>query len=162
MFAHFWLLFRPWGAPGPLLEATLFLDSFLARFWLPFGLQFGSLLASFSVSFFVSFLRTLRERPRTALGRILGSCWLRFGSFLGSFLEHLQKVKIELSPWRGPHFHCPRGPGNLHFFDILSERPPEHPLGGIFGLPGSILARFWGPLGTQISIISRPFFKVDF
>ena len=33
---------RPWGAQGPLLEASSFFDPFWERFWLPFGLPFGS------------------------------------------------------------------------------------------------------------------------
>jgi len=56
-------------------------------------------------------------------------------------------VKIELSLGRGFIFHCPRGSENLTFFDMLSERPPEHPRGLIFGLPGVQNGSFWGPFG---------------
>ena len=115
-----WLQYRPWGAQGPLLEASSFLDPFWERFWLPFALQFGSLWASIFASILTSFLGTLRERPRKALGRIWVPFWLDFGSILGIFLAHflgsLAKVKVELSPRRGPHFDCPRGSQKKAFF----------------------------------------------
>ena len=81
------------------------------------------------------------------------------GEMFGHFLGPAGKVKIELSLKAGAHFHCPRGSENHCFFDLLSERPPEHPLGGIFGLPGSIWARFGGPLGALISLIFRTVFQ---
>ena len=36
-----WLQEAPGGSLGPLLESTLFLDTFFHRFWLPSGLQVG-------------------------------------------------------------------------------------------------------------------------
>ena len=129
---------------------------------MPFGLHFGSLLAPISVSFFDSFPGALLERPRNVLGRIWGPFWLHFGSVLGLFWGSLRKVKIELSLKAGAHFHCPRGSENHCFLDLLSERPPEHHLEPLLGVLGSILARFWGPLGTLFSTIFRTFFRARF
>ena len=67
-------------------------------------------------------------------------------------------MKIELSLKAGAHFHFPRGSENHCFLDLLSERPPEHALEPLLGVLGSILARFWGPLGTLFSLMFRTFF----
>ena len=83
----FWLHFRPWGAPGPLSEATPFFNTFLTRFRLPIGLPLGSLWASILESIFESFSGTLRKRPRNAFGLIFELLCLHFGSLLGSFFR---------------------------------------------------------------------------
>ena len=85
-----------------------------------------------------------------------------FGLHFGVFWEPLRKVKIELSLKRQPHFHCPRESENRCFFELLSERPPEHPLEPLLGLFGSIWARFWGPLATPVSLIFLTLFRSRF
>ena len=71
-------------------------------------------------------------------------------------------MKIELSLKAGAHFHCPRGSENHCFFDLLSERPPEHPLEPLLGVLGSILARFWDPLEPYFPLCLVPFFESIF
>ena len=97
---------------------------------------------------FDSFLDLLFEGLLAAPGSKMAPKGVHFGSLLGSFFGHLRKVKIELSPKRELHFYCPRGTENHCFFEILSERPPEHPPGPKFARLGPILCRFWGPPGT--------------
>ena len=126
------------------------------------GSLFGFLLAPVSVSFFDTFSGPLLERPWDGFGRILTPFWLNFGSVLGVFWGPLRKVKIELSLKREPHFHCPRGSENHSFFDLLSERPPEHPPEPLL----ESLARFWldfgVPWGPYFPSFFVPFFELDF
>ena len=153
---------RPWGAPGPSLKATSFFNTFLTRFWLPIGLPLGSLWASILESIFDSFSGTLRKRPRNVFNRILVLFCLHFGSLFGSFSGHLRKVKIELSPTREPHFYCPGRSENQAFFDTFSGTPSGASLSSLLEAKGSILAPFWGPLGTPISLIFPTLFRARF
>ena len=148
------ILGRPGDPPVTDLVFGHLFCSILGAFWPPFCSPFSSDFGLVFRLFSGSALRAPSERLWTDLGTILTPFWLRFGTLLGS----LRKVKIELSPKAGAHFHCPRGSENHCFFDLLSERPPEQPLEALLGVLGSILARFWGPLGTLFSTIFRTFF----
>ena len=108
------------------------------------------MLAPVAGSFFDTFSGALLKRPLLVFNQIWSQVWLNFGSILGLFWETLRKVKIELSLKRQPHFDCPQGFGNHHFFDLLSERPPEHSPEPLLGVIGSILARFGRPLGSPL------------
>ena len=102
------------------------------------------------MSFFDTFSGALLKRPLLVFNQIWSQVWLNFGSILGLFWETLRKVTIELSLKRQPHFDCPQGFGNHHFFDLLSERPPEHSPELLLDVIGSILARFGRPLGSPL------------
>ena len=109
------------------------------------------MLAPVAGSFFDTFSGALLKRPLLVFNQIWSQVWLNFGSILGLFWETLRKVKIELSLKRQPHFDCPQGFGNHHFFDLLSERPPEHSPELLLDVIGSILARFGRPLGEPFA-----------
>ena len=112
------------------------------------------------------FSTLFRERSWSDLGTSSTRFGSHFASILAPFWESsgdpFEKWKLSSRLKREPHFHCSRVSENHCFFDLLSERPPEPPLEPLLGVLGSILARFWGPLGTLFSTIFRTFFRARF
>jgi len=148
-FRHFGLHFRTpggiwasqWCSEGRLRSFFGFCVQFGGPCWPPFGIDFGL--------FFLLILGSVLGAIPGRLRWILEQFWLNIGSIFGVFWGPLEKVKIELPCKQEPHFHCPKGPKNQCFFDILSKRPPEHPWSLFWG-PWVDLGSIWGSLGDPI------------
>ena len=157
-----WCQKAPGGSLGPLLESTLFSTTFFHRIWLPLGLHFGSLLGSILKHVLINFLNPLPERPRPVLGQIWEPFGLHVGTFLARFLGYLATAKTVKNQRENTIFQGSGTFKNTFFSNTLFKTPPGPPLGPIFTRLGSILGRFWGPLGTIFSCIFGTFFDARF
>ena len=106
----------------------------LGASWGPFWVRFGSDFSVVFRSFFGNVLGPTLARlwlDLDAMGAILPPFW-------EPFREPLGEVRFEPTLKREPRFHCPRESEKRAFFDLLSERPPEHPLEPLWGGLGGI------------------------
>ena len=105
-----------WHSPGPHLAR----DPFFTNFGLHFGPLFGGFWGLFLKHFFYPFLGRPPEASKSAKG--IHFCSL-LASILVAFWHPCEKVKMWLPCWRGPYFHCPKGPENRIFLKLFPNTP---------------------------------------
>ena len=133
-------------------------------FWTPFFIDFGSHLGSKWTPFWVRFrgifwiffgtpLETLLSRLKSNLGAIWTPFWCQFGTLLGVPAKSEKSQILTLFTTLQPHRPPPKHTKKRTFSGVCPRTPPETPSKSSFYLLGSILGRFWDPLGTPISLI---------